>query len=131
MNPSITLAQMAMLAENIAPAIIEETTETRTQGESITLYKIMYVGYPAGENTDTSNPRWLVKRIIETKTDGIKTTTIDFANGKRLFNQKWDDRKKLEYMALDCVKSFTDYEPQEDVEEPSEEEENPDETANN
>ena len=52
-----------------------------------------YVGYCLPNCKGTDDPTWLIKKIKQVGT----VKTIAFANGKKLYNQKWSEHTSLTY----------------------------------
>ena len=87
MNPANNMLLNAVYADGLAPVKVEEVGESTT-----------YIGYCLPECTDENSPKWLIKRIEKTVTkDGAVLQNIYYADGSRLFNQKWSERKELTY----------------------------------
>ena len=58
-----------------------------------------YVGYCLSSCRGVDDATWLIKKIKQVGTE----KTIAFANGKKLYNQKWSERTSLTYKITESV----------------------------
>ncbi|MBO7224899.1 MAG: hypothetical protein J6V35_03220 [Bacteroidales bacterium] len=80
---TINAEMIAMISEGqTSPVIIDEVDEST-----------MYIGYCLWSCKSFADKKWLIKRI--TKSGNIQT--ICYANGKRKYNQAWQERATLNY----------------------------------
>ncbi len=67
-----------------------------------------YVGYCSHGCSGTSDNKWLIKKIkTEQSEHNTPVQTISYANGSRLYNQKWDDRYSLTYRITESCMQYS------------------------